>query len=185
MNILSDAEKAIEGDTKTMDKMLAVIIIFFAISALLAGFLLIGAIPELFKQSKQLNQTQTIINQTQLFIEQKQYEDQARANQTAYEDKARDKQATQIVKDTNKSLNVLQNNITKYIKESEQRSQIANKERDSIQTEIISLQKALNTTIDMLLQMTKKDNTGAEDHRNQSLDNHQKIIEYLDKIYKK
>jgi hypothetical protein len=113
-----------------MDKMLVIIIIFLAVTFVFAGILIMGAVPELFKQGEQLDQA---------LIQQ--HEDEARANQTLHEDQARDKQATQIVKETNKSINVLEHRLTKFINESVNRSITGQIERQAIIDNVLNISK--------------------------------------------
>jgi type II secretory pathway pseudopilin PulG len=65
-----------------VDKTLLIIVIFLSITILMAAILAMGAIPQIFRSAEKINQTQEIINQTQIQL---------------HEDEAREKQVTQIL----------------------------------------------------------------------------------------
>ena len=143
--------------------MLVIIIIFLAITFTLAGVLVMGAVPKIFQTGEQVNQTQTTLNQTHLFLmeqeardNQTKYEDQARLNQTIFqiqhedlareiqqqtENTERDKQRYLIINETNTSLNRLEDNIMLYINESTERSLQGAQERQKIMDEILNISK--------------------------------------------
>jgi hypothetical protein len=108
--------------------MLIIIIIFLGIVFSLAGVLAMGAIPEIFKQGEQLDQA---------LIQQHEYE--ARANQTLHEDVAREEQAAKINRETNKSINDLENRLYNFMNLSSKRSEIGAQERAMIANEVLNI----------------------------------------------
>lgn len=91
--------------------MLVIIIIFLAVSFLMAGILAMGAIPKIFQSADKINQTQELVNQTQIQL----HEDEARQNQTDHEDRARFMQAQQIRNDIRQLLEEHDNRTKNYI----------------------------------------------------------------------
>lgn len=155
-----------------VDKKDVVLIIIIIIGLFWAMIAFSGGLNELFRQGQQLNQTQYLFNQSLLFEKQQKHEDAARANQTAYENQARDAQRYQIVKDTNKSINQLEQNVNQFILDSENRSKIGFKERDKILNEVLQLQTEnkntqiiLNSTLNQLTNITINDANKAEEAR--------------------
>ena len=140
----------------------AIIIIFLSISFVFAGFLITNTVPQIFKNTEISNKTLDKINQTQLLL----HEDQARLNQTIHEDQARDEQRVLIAKENNKSIIVLRDNLTSFIKISQKQHELAEQQRNLIQQDIFNIQKNMNETLDLLLQITKSDSLGAQAHRN-------------------
>jgi hypothetical protein len=108
---------------------------------LMAAILVMGAIPKIFQTGEQVNQTQSTLNQTQLFLQ----EQKARDNQTRHEDEARDAQRNQIIKDTNKSLLELEQRLVKFMNESQTRSEKGQQERQKIIDNIINIQQQHNS----------------------------------------
>jgi hypothetical protein len=117
--------------------MLTIIIIFLSMSILMAAILTMGAVPKIFRTGEQVNQTQSTLNQTQMFLQ----EQAARDKQTRHEDAARDSQRNQIVKETNKSLNDLEQRLVKFMNESAKRSEIGSIEREVLLDNILNISK--------------------------------------------
>jgi hypothetical protein len=147
-----------------MDKILAIIIIFLSVMFIMAGILAMGAVPEIFRQGEQIDQTLV-----------QQHEDNARANQS-----------TMILRETNKSINLLEYRIIKFINESENRSLTAELERQKIIDNIDVVQtKVENTTkqtYDLLKQADQR-NFEATMKNNKLIDNLTKTIVELKQMH--
>jgi hypothetical protein len=130
-----------------MDKMLAIIIIFLGITFSLAGLLVMGAVPELFKQGDQLDQALIQQHEDEARENQTKHEDQARDIQYQMENAARDKQRDQIVKETNKSINNLEQRLVKFINESSNRSVAGAVERQLILDNILNVSKRTDVVV--------------------------------------
>ena len=93
-----------------MDKVLAIIIIFISMMVIMTAFLAMGAVPEIFRQGKQIDQA---------LIQQ--HEDESRANQTE-----------KINRETNKSINDLEERLYDFMNLSAKRSEKGQIERQLI-----------------------------------------------------
>lgn len=116
-----------------VDKQSITILAFIIIFVLTAAILSMGAIPELFRQGEKIDQSLV-----------QQHEDAARANQTLHEDQARDIQVVKISNHMDLQLDKMQKNLTKFMTESEKRSNASIAQRakmmDSISTVVQSLE---------------------------------------------
>src|SRR5688572_30294034 len=92
-----------------MDKQLLIIIIFLVVTISLASLLVMGAVPKIFQTGEQINQTQTLINQTK------------------HEDDARDIQRYLIVNETNNSMNNVEQHLVELINETREDEKQAEK----------------------------------------------------------
>jgi predicted PurR-regulated permease PerM len=147
-----------------MDKILAVIIIFLAITFSLAGILAMGAIPELFKQGKQLDQALV-----------QQHEDEGRANQSAT-----------ILRETNKSITDLEHRLVKFINESTNRSLVGAEERQKIMDNINIVQEKVDNTTKQtydLLKLADQRNFEATMKNNKLIDNLTKTVNELKQMH--
>ena len=122
---------------------------------------------EIIKANNQILQILSFTNNTKLFLEQQ-----------TYENGARDEQRYLIVKDTNRSINTsishLENNLTSFMKESENRSKTASDERDNLIKEIRLTLKNQGMIFDILSNLAK-------DIKNITQDNQYDLNRYADR----
>jgi hypothetical protein len=93
-----------------MDKILAVIIVFLGITFSLAGILAMGAVPKIFQTGEKVDQS---------LIQQ-------------HEDQARENQSNKITRETNKSINELEQRLYKFFNVSAERSERGQQERQKL-----------------------------------------------------
>lgn len=167
-----------------MDKMLAFIIIFLGISILMAAILAMGAVPKIFQSAEKINQTQELVNQTQIQI---------------HEDQAREQQKSQIIKETNKSINILQDNLTELMIDSQKRSEKGQSERQTIINEILNvskqhdkvakdhdrMQKGISNVTNYIQKELERYGENSIKQFNQILDNQETLIELLTSLNNK
>jgi hypothetical protein len=161
-----------------MDKMLVIIIIFLAVSFLMAAILAMGAVPKIFQTDAKVDQA----------LIQK------------HEDEAREAQKFQIVTETNKSLNqsitTLENRLYKFMNESQTRSEKGQQERQKIIDEILNVSsqhdkvakdhdiiliEAQNTTNHVEEELYRYGENSVE-KLNKIVENQEKIVKLLERL---
>lgn len=148
----------------SIDKQSIALISAFVIFVVAAAIISTGLVPEIYRQGEQLNQTQSLVNLTQLFLQQQEHEDAARANQSTSENQARDEQRYKIVnetytlikRDTNKSLYELKEDLNKSMSDAETRYLNSSKQRDTMLDKILSLQEENKQTQLILKNLTNE-----------------------------
>lgn len=147
-----------------------------------AALLIMGTVPEIFRQGEQLD----------LAVYQ-QHEDSARANQSLHEDLARDLQEQRIANHIDLQLDELQDNVTQFIADSEKRSNISFVQRAGLIENISKVLGLLETRgIDHQIQSEQMNNLANSinnslavygknsiDKFSQLLDTHNQLIELL------
>lgn len=176
-------------------KLMIFMVPFIVVTAILSAIIGSGALLKITNIDQGLNATQLFLQQTKLEQEQE-------IRQNAYENSQRDEQRYAIVNDTNKSLNQLKQDIIKFINESENRSIIANTERqkiidtqfeidknvdqkrDEIRNQLLNISKNLDSMLKQSMMDNKKDFAGADKHRKLSVIQNVTLNEILDDIQK-
>src|SRR5215212_5248542 len=166
-----------------MDRQLVIIIIFLAIVFSFASVLVMGAVPKIFENAEISNQTQGILNQTQVQLP----EDASRNNQTLFEMRHEEQGRTNQTKHNDMQLQRVTDRLMPFINASVERSEIGQQERQAIlgnvlelQTEVKNLTKSIELNTEQILNLTKNDYTGATSHREMSTMHHDKILELMD-----
>jgi|SRR5215203_81581 len=166
-----------------VDKQLTVIIIFLALMFTIAGILVMGAVPKIFENADISNQTQGILNQTQIQL----HEDASRNNQTLFEMRHEEKGRTIQTAHNDMQLQKLADKLMGFINASTERSEIGQQERQAIlgnvlelQTEVKNLTKSIESNTEQILNLTQNDYSGATAHREMSTMHHDKILELMD-----
>lgn len=162
-----------------MDKMLAIIIIFLGISALMAAILAMGAVPKIFQNAEVINQTQDETkNQTEIILKQFQRENNTTQKILENQNQSLSNQAI-LIKDMQKSIKqnylaIEQNhNISNYILNiSNEHKQVA-KDHDRIVIE------AQNTTRHVAKELERYGENSIEKLQT-IVDNQEQIKRYFD-----
>src|SRR5215211_4015199 len=161
-----------------MDRQLIIIIIFLAIVFSFASVLVMGAVPKIFENADISNQTQQILNQTQIQL----HEDASRNNQTLFEMRHEEEGRTNQTKHNDMQLQRLADKLRVFINASMERSEIGQQERQAIldnvlelQTEVKNLTKSIEYNTEQILNLTQNDYSGATAHREMSEMHHDKI----------
>ena len=133
-----------------VDKLGLVILFLIVLFVGTSIVMVTGTVPEIFRQGEQINQTNILLQQRIALTEQQKHDDEVAINQTIHEDLARDKQVITITAHIDKTLDRIQFNILKLIKESENRSKISADERseimDTINNNTLEILRKLNNT---------------------------------------
>src|SRR5215211_5991694 len=102
-----------------MDKQLLLTTILLAITFVLIGIFSSGVVPKIFENAEVSNQTQSILNQTQIQL----HEDASRNNQTLFEMRHEEEGRTIQTKHNDMQLQRLADKLMRFINESAERAE--------------------------------------------------------------